>query len=355
MAPTADPRPHRSALREAELLALLQTSLLDATAAEARRLLAGWWGRADLQGERVKPVRRVATEAFAALTRADTLTVEERVTDPSDGFVKYLLRCPDGGLIEAVRIPLHAPGHFTVCLSSQVGCAMGCVFCATGRLGLRRHLQAWEMTESLRIVRNEAPGRVTGAVFMGQGEPLHNYDAVLQAAHVLRQPYAARIAADAISISTVGLVPQILRYAAEKQPFRLVVSLTSAVPERRAALLPITHKYSLPQLAGALRTLHEACGQRLTVAWVLLGGINSGEDEVDALQNLLRDLPIRINLIDVNDTREAGFARATDAERARFVDLLQRLGQPVVRRYSGGKARHAACGMLAAQRLSEEA
>ena len=298
-------------------------------------------------------MRREVREAAWALTEAPALEVVERVTDPDDGFVKYLLRSPDGALSEAVRIPLHRPGRFTVCLSSQVGCAMGCDFCATGRLGLRRNLAAWEMVAALRRVRLEAPGRVTGAVFMGQGEPLHNYDEVLQAARILAEPCAQRITIEAITLSTVGLVPAIRRYAREGHRFRLIVSLTSALPERRARLMPVTRKYPLPELADAIREVAAATGGRVTVAWVVMAGVNTGDDEVEALRALLGDVPLRLNLIDVNDPRPDGYRRADPAELGAFRDRLRALGVPVVRRYSGGQSRHAACGMLASRRWEE--
>jgi 23S rRNA (adenine2503-C2)-methyltransferase len=293
--------------------------------------------------------RRIAAavEDRFDLTR---LEVVERAEDPADGFVKYLLRSPDGALSEAVRIPLHRPGRFTVCLSSQVGCAQACTFCATGRLGLARNLGAAEMVDAFLRVRDEAPGRVTGAVFMGQGEPFANYDAVIRAARVLSHPCGGQVRGDAITISTVGIVPAIRRYARERHPFRLIVSLTSADPAKRAALLPVASRWSLEEVADAIREYAAVAPGLVTVAWVLLGGVNDGPEEAEALRRLLGDLPLRVNLVDVNDPRPGGFRRSTDDERRAFVHALQVLRAPVVRRYSGGANRHAACGMLAATR-----
>jgi len=305
-----------------------------------------------------KPVRAAVRDAVHALLRRDRVAIVDRVVDDADGVEKLLLRLDDGAVVEAVKIPLQKPGCFTVCLSSQVGCAMGCVFCATGRLGLSRHLQAWEIVAQLVAVRDAlASGeRITGAVFMGQGEPLHNYDAVIDAAHVLADPCGGRIDARNISISTVGLVPQIKRFAAEGHKFRLVVSLHSTVEARRRSLLPIAKTWSLPDVADALRALHASTRDRVTVAFCLMSGVNTGSDEVDALRALLPDVPLRINLIDVNDARaiaDGGLRPPDDDERARFLDALQVLGQPIVRRYSGGKNKHAACGMLASQALAD--
>jgi 23S rRNA (adenine2503-C2)-methyltransferase len=317
---------------------------------EVRRLLAhAFWPDSPVR----KPVARQLMEAAYGTTDRRGLEVVERATDPADGFVKYLLRSPDGALSEAVRIPLHKPGHFSVCLSSQVGCAMRCVFCATGRLGLARNLQAWEMVSAFITVRDEAPGRITGAVFQGQGEPFHNYDEVIQAARVLSHPCGGKISAPAITISTVGLVPQIRRYAREGHRFRLIISLTSAIEERRRALLPVAGRFSLAELAEAIREYAASRRGRVTLAWVLMGGVNAGQDEVEALLRLLPDVPLRLNLIDVNDAREDGFRRVSEAERQAFMAHLQVLRAPIVRRYSGGSARHAACGMLAATRFRD--
>jgi len=341
--------PHLFGMRPADLVAHAAAHGIALRDDEARRYLAEHLSH--VPGTRPpsrRPLARAKREALEATLAFDRLEIVERVTDPCDGFVKYLFRSPDGALTEAVRIPLHAPGRFTVCLSSQVGCAMGCVFCATGRLGLTRNLAAWEMVDALLQVRDEAPGRVSGVVFQGQGEPFHNYDAVIRAGQVLSDPCGGRISADAITISTVGLVAQIRRFAREGHRFRLIVSLTSALAEKRRTLLPVAGRYALADLAAAIREYAEVAKGRITVAWVVMAGVNTGADEVEALGALLGDLRLRVNLIDVNDAREGGFERASPAELKGFLDRLGVLGVPLVRRYSGGGARHAACGMLAA-------
>ena len=343
-------RPHLFGLLPDELAGHLRANGIAVRDAEARRVLAHVVARG-LEGFPVaRPVPRSVEQAVESLTDRRRLEIVERATDPADGFVKYLFRLHDGLLVEAVRIPLEAPGRFTVCLSSQAGCAMGCAFCATGRLGLARNLEAWEIVAQFVAVRDEAPGRVTGAVFQGQGEPLHNYDAVLRAASILSSPCGGHISAKSITISTVGLVPAIHRLAAEKLPYRLIVSLTSAIDARRRRLLPKASAWSVRQIADAIRAYQQSAGERVTIAWVLLGGINTGDDEVEAIRSSFTGIPLRISMIDVNDARPGGFRRATAAELASFRDGLRTLGVPVVRRYSGGAARHAACGMLAAIR-----
>jgi 23S rRNA (adenine2503-C2)-methyltransferase len=330
-----------------DLAAHLRAQGVDVRDAEARRVLAHAIAHGREGFPTARPVPRAVEEAVNRLTTRGRLAIVERATDPSDGFVKYLFRLHNGALVEAVRIPLEVPGRFTVCLSSQAGCAMGCDFCATGRLGLARSLEPWEMVAQWVAVRDEAPGRVTGAVFQGQGEPLHNYAAVMRAAEILAHPCGGRIAAKAITISTVGLVPAIERFARERQPYRLIVSLTSAIDERRRALLPSASAWPVRALASAVREYQRSAGGRVTVAWVVLGGINTGRDEVDALRELFDGVPLRLNLIDVNDARPEGYRRASEEELSEFRDELRTLGIPIVRRYSGGAAKHAACGMLA--------
>lgn len=335
-----------------ELTSFLRSAGVEVSDGESRRILAHAIAHGQDGYPEKRPVAGTVCEAVERNVDRSPLEIIDRATDPSDGFVKYLFKLRDGQVAEAVRIPLDVPGRFTVCLSSQVGCAMACEFCATGRLGLTRDLAPWEMVEQFLAVRREAPGEVKGAVFQGQGEPLHNYDAVMKAIAILSHPCGGRIAASSITVSTVGLVPAIRRVTEERRKFRLIVSLTSAVDERRRSLLPKAAAWPVEELADAVRAYQSSIGSRVTIAWVVLGGINTGDDEIEALQRHFGGIPMRLNLIDVNDARPDGFRRADEHELASFRDRLRALGMPVVRRYSGGVAKHAACGMLAATRAS---
>jgi 23S rRNA (adenine2503-C2)-methyltransferase len=284
------------------------------------------------------------------LVTVPQLKLLEQVVSPQDGFAKYLFRGDTADTFEAVRIPLlHRPGDpkYVVCVSSQAGCALGCAFCATGRLGFRRDLAAWEMVEQVRHVQADSAHPVRGVVFMGMGEPLLNYDAVLMAARIMAEPCGLAIAAKAITISTAGIVPGIRRFTAERQPFRLLVSLTSADPDVRRTLMPIEQTYPTPALLDALRAYHAATGARVTLAWPLLGGINTRAADAQRLAQLTRGLPIKLDLIDVNDP-SGRFHPPSTEERHAFRDALRaHLAAPVARRYSGGQDIHAACGMLA--------
>lgn len=344
---------HLLGMTPPDLHRVLRDDGVEATEADCRRILARVISDGADHARPARPVKRAIQQAIDERFAMHRMKVVERAEDPTDGFVKYLFEAHDGALVEAVRIPLQKEGKFTVCLSSQVGCAMECAFCATGRLGLKRNLESWEMVSQFLTVRDEAPGRVTGAVFMGQGEPFHNYNKVIQTAKVLADPCGGRVSAENITISTVGLVKRIRQYTAEGHPFRLIVSLSSAMGAKRKKLLPVAGETPMEELADAIRAHAEVSKTRATIAWVVMGGVNTGADEVDALRTLLGDVPLRVNLIDVNDARPDGFVRASDQERAAFMDALSTLEVPMVRRYSGGQGKHAACGMLAGKRMAE--
>jgi 23S rRNA (adenine2503-C2)-methyltransferase len=320
----------------------------------ARRVVRRLIGEDGDHLEGVRGLSRDRASAILASGSLERLEVVDRRRSRLDPFVKYLLRTPDGRLVETVRIPLERP-RWSVCVSSQVGCGLGCRFCQTGRLGLTRDLEAWEIVEQVLTVRRESPERpITGVVFQGQGEPLQNYDNVIRAAEVLRQPCGPRIGGDRITISTVGLVPQVRRYTDEGHPYRLMLSLTSAFSEKRARLVPVTAAHGVEELVAALRRHAAARGGPVNVAWVLISGVNTGADEARELGRLFRGTPVRVSVIDVNDPTGA-HRRASDEERRRFLSALSDQGIAFVRRYSGGADIHAACGMLASRARGGEA
>ncbi len=285
--------------------------------------------------------------------RLPRLVMREKVVSPRDGFAKYLFQGDGPEPFESVAIPLvHRAGKekTIVCVSSQVGCALGCAFCATGRMGFIRNLAAWEMVDQVIRVVMDSPHPVRGVVFMGMGESMLNFDAVVRAARILSEPCGMAISAKSISISTAGVVPGIRRFTADKLPFRLVVSLTSADPARRHELMPLAKAYPLFKLMEAVREYHDATGERVVLAWTMISGFNTREEDAVQLAELVRGLPIRLDLIDVNDAT-GRFEPPSSEELNAFRDALQKhLKMPVARRYSGGQDIHAGCGMLAGAR-----
>ena len=292
-------------------------------------------------------VPRVLSDRVGELPR---LRLDASVTSASDGFQKLRFRTQDDLAIETVLIPLHKPGAVSVCLSSQVGCVMGCVFCATARMTSRRNLATWEIVDQWILARDLARTqgrRVTGAVFMGMGEPFLNYDRVIAAGEILRCSYGGSIGADRITISTVGLVDEIDRYTREGHRFRLSISLGSAIDEKRRVLVPVASRTEVARVMDAARRHALDRRDRVMLSYVCISGWNVGEEDAQALGRLIGDTPVRLDLIDVTDPT-GRFQAPTDDELKAFRDALTRhVGQPVVRRYSGGKDIQAACGTLA--------
>jgi 23S rRNA (adenine2503-C2)-methyltransferase len=274
-----------------------------------------------------------------------SLTVIER-RRAADGFVKYLFESPRGGRVEAVRIPLFE-SKYVICVSSQVGCALACAFCATGRMGFRRNLETWEILEQVRWIREEADRRISGVVFMGMGEPLLNAAQVVRAARILAHPAGYAISGRAITLSTAGVVPAIHRYVRQGHPYRLAFSVTSALPAKRAQVMPVEETHPLPDLIEAIRFYATERRERAMVAYVCIGGFNTGREDAEALHRAFQGIPIRLDLIEVADPT-GRFLPPSPSELARFRDHLQILGAPVVRRYSGGREIGAACGTLEA-------
>jgi 23S rRNA (adenine2503-C2)-methyltransferase len=328
-----------------EWQALLAPHAASATA--VRKLFAAVFAHGAEDISALREVPQVSTRVRDFLLQEGALpslrVVERRRAD--DGFVKYLFASPSGGRFEAVRIPLFEE-KYVVCVSSQVGCALACDFCATGRLGFSRNLETWEMVEQVLRIRAEADRPVRGVVFMGMGEPLLNPTEVLRAARILSHPAGLAISARAISLSTAGVVPAIHRYVRECHPYRLVFSLTSAIAEKRRSVMPIEATHSLASLVAAIRAYAEARRERAMLAYVLISGFNTGREDAQALADVFQGIPIKLDLIDVTDP--TGRYQPPGAEElARFRDHLQVLKAPVARRYSGGKDIQAACGTLA--------
>jgi 23S rRNA (adenine2503-C2)-methyltransferase len=288
----------------------------------------------------------------------------------ADGFVKYLFRLPDGARIEAVRIPLPDPADarelkakrrrgevdglvalptakYTLCVSSQVGCALACAFCATGKLGFSRNLATWEMLAQVHAIAREADHPISGILFLGMGEPLLNYDNVMSTARVLSHPAGMAISADAISISTAGVVPAIRRFAAEATRFRLIVSLAAPTRALRLPLMPVEKTWPLAELVPAIRDYADASRSRVTLAYVAVSGVNMSRQQAHDLGLLFDGIRVKINLIDVNDPT-GQLQPPTDAEVQDFRDELSRFSIPLTRRYAGGRDICAACGTLAA-------
>ncbi|HMV69697.1 MAG TPA: 23S rRNA (adenine(2503)-C(2))-methyltransferase RlmN [Myxococcota bacterium] len=288
---------------------------------------------------------RALRERLAAEARLGALDVAaEQVS--RDGTVKRLYRLGDGQLIESVLMP-YRDERRTACISSQAGCAMGCVFCATGQMGFSRHLDASEIVEqATRFAASLAARgeRLSNVVLMGMGEPLHNYDAVLVAIRRLMSDLG--IGARHITLSTVGLVPRIRQLADEGLQVTLAISLHAATDEERGALLPVNRRWPLAELMDACRYYVDRTGRRITFEWALIAGKNDRPEVAHRLGRLLRGLPAHVNLIPLNPTRGYDGAPTSSPDADRFVEVLAGHGVPATVRVRRGIDIDAGCGQL---------
>ena len=270
----------------------------------------------------------------------------------SDGLTrKFLLRLRDGQVIETVLMGYD--GRNTVCVSTQAGCAMGCVFCATGQMGFVRHLRPGEIVAQVlharRVLKAIDPTkRLRNMVLMGMGEPLHNYDSVMQALGTISNVGGASIGPTKISISTVGVVPAILRLAEEGRPYRLAVSLHGSTEEERSALVPASKRWSLAMLMDACRKYGEITGKKIFFEWTLIAGKNDSSETAQRLVKLLDGIDAHINLIPLNPT--GGFTGTESSSGQAFQKILIAGGFPCTFRQRRGIDVAAGCGMLKSEK-----
>jgi 23S rRNA (adenine2503-C2)-methyltransferase len=320
-----------------------------------------------------KGVRRSALDLIRAAGYTPRLEVVRKLASGLDPFVKLALRAPDGIVIETVRIPLEKPGRFSVCVSSQAGCALGCTFCATGKMGLLRNLETWEIVEQVRVVKRTlqewvVPGtsdgsiepRIHGVVFQGMGEPLANLDHVLETLAVLTEPCALAIDARKITVCTSGLPSGIVRLAREAPKVRLGLSIGSARPHVRRSLMPIDAAHSLENVIDACVEHARLTGLAPMWAVTPLAGVNDTAEDAVRLAELARSflsrtgLRPRISLIPYNSIlgdsvaeTEDPFARPSAESEGAFREAIRNEGFGTHKRYSGGGDVAAGCGQLA--------
>ncbi len=270
----------------------------------------------------------------------------------SDGLTKkFLLRLRDGQVIETVLMGYD--GRHTVCVSTQAGCAMGCVFCATGQMGFARHLRPGEIVAQVlharRVLKATHPEkRLRNMVMMGMGEPLHNYDAVMHALDSISLERGINIGPTRVAVSTVGVVPSILRMAEEGRPYRLAVSLHGSTEEERSALVPASRKWPLAMLIDACRKYGEITGKRIFFEWTLIAGKNDSPETAARLAKLLEGIDAHVNLIPLNPT--GGFEGTESGSGHEFQKILRAAGFPCTFRQRRGIDVAAGCGMLKAER-----
>jgi len=336
----------------------MSLDLLSLTPEAAKVVLADWLGRRDEAPYRVRqvfprlwqrPVARwaEATDLAAALRAAlDEAFPLHRMALKThqvsgDGTEKFLWALEDGQAIESVLIP--EGKRRTLCISSQAGCALGCVFCATGRMGFRRNLSAGEIAGQVRELMLRDPTlKPTNVVFMGMGEPLLNWDAVDTTLTILNRAEGLGIGARHITVSTVGILPNLARFARRPEQFRLAVSLHAPSSALRRELMPIEKKYSLAEVMDALKQFR----RRVTLEYVLIGGKNDALETADQLANLAQPLEALVNLLPLHPGGAPDLTPSSRAQMLAFERRLKQRGVEAVLRRSRGLDISAACGQL---------
>ena len=286
-----------------------------------------------------------ATRAkLSETTYVSTLKIREKYVSKLDGTVKYLFELPDGNCIESVVMRYHH--GITICISSQVGCRMGCRFCASTIGGLVRNLKASEMLDQIYQIQKDTGERVSNVVVMGTGEPLDNYENLLRFIRILSDEHGLHISQRNITVSTCGIVPRIRELADEDLSITLALSLHAAEQEKREELMPIARKYSLPEVLDACAYYFEKTGRRLTFEYSLVGGVNDHPEDAERLAALARPLHSHINLIPVNPVTERKYVQPDKKVIGNFKKELEKYGINVTIRREMGRDIDGACGQL---------
>jgi 23S rRNA (adenine2503-C2)-methyltransferase len=312
----------------------------------ARQLFRHLYARQAASWDECSDLSKAFRHQLEEGTHLNVLRLAEKQQAP-DGTIKYLFELLDGQHIEAVFIP-DAPRH-TLCISSQVGCALGCRFCQTGALGFKRNLEVAEIVDQVCHVQRElaSRSRLTNLVLMGMGEPLANYDNVIRALSIMLDPSGLAFSHRRISLSTAGLVPQ-LRRLGQDSPVNLAISLHAADDALRSELMPINRTYPLKELLAACRDYPVPARKRITFEYILLEGVNDGPDQARRLVKLLHGIRAKVNLIPFNAHPGTLYKRSSDQRMLAFQEVLTGAHLTATLRRSRGAGIGAACGQLVA-------
>lgn len=283
------------------------------------------------------------------LVSLNTVKVQESKTD---GTRKYLFALSDGNLVESVLMR-YKFGN-SVCISSQVGCRMGCRFCASTLDGLERSLKPSEMLDQIYAIARDTGERISNVVVMGTGEPLDNFENLIQFIKLLSNEDGLNISQRNITVSTCGIVPEMIRLADEKLQITLAISLHAATDEKRKALMPIANRYTIQELLKACRYYFDMTGRRLTFEYSLVGGVNDTDVDATELIHLLKGMNCHVNLIPVNPIKERDYVESGNAQVVAFKNKLEKNGINVTIRREMGRDIDGACGQLRRRHSQEQ-
>ena len=294
-----------------------------------------------------KSLRLALSERFSI----GNLTILEKYVSRIDETRRYLLQLEDGNMIESVLMKYHH--GYSVCISSQVGCAMGCAFCASTRGGKIRNLSAGEIVGQILAVQNDLGERISNVVMMGIGEPLDNYEQVLRFFDIVNHPKGLHIGQRHIALSTCGLANRIQDLAEKQLQITLSVSLHAPNDEKRSAIMPVNRRYPISVLMKACRYYIQKTNRRVSFEYTLIHGINDTPREAEELKKLLAGMLCHVNLIPVNPVKETGFCQGNRQSVEQFQRILESGGIPATIRREMGSDIQAACGQLRASRAAE--
>lgn len=325
----------------------------------AKQMIKWIYQKGECDFDRMTDIGKKLREKLRSSAEVSSLKILRHQISACGDTEKFLFELKDGNCIESVIMSYEdhiGPSRLTACISSQVGCAMGCAFCATGKSGFTRNLSAGEIADQVIAIQREiAPSerRIANVVLMGMGEPLMNYDNVLKAIRLMNCAEGIGIGIRHIAISTCGLVPGINRLADEGIQTKLAVSLHSPFDESRSEMMPVNRKYPLPELMKALRNYQKKTGRRVTFEYAMIDGVNDGLDSAERLAELLSGLTSLINLIPLNNVTEYRAGRSPEGRIERFKSYMESRGIRTTVRKERGHDIDAACGQLRKRALEE--
>lgn len=303
-----------------------------------------WLHRGVTSYDEMTNLSKATREKLSKETYVSTLKIREKYVSKLDGTVKYLFELPDGNCIESVIMRYHH--GITICISSQVGCRMGCRFCASTIGGLYRSLTAGEILNQVIFAQKDIGERISNIVIMGIGEPMDNYDNIIKFLHNVNHEKGINIGYRHITLSSCGVVPRLYDLAKENLPITLTISLHAPNDKIRDEIMPVNHKYKIGELIEACKNYHKATGRRISFEYSLIHGVNDSEENAAELANLIKGMQAHVNLIPVNKVEERDYEKGSKKEINAFRDKLTKLGVNATVRRELGSDISASCGQL---------
>lgn len=303
-----------------------------------------WIGKGAGEIDDMSDLSKALREELKLFASMSSLNIKRKLVSSIDGTVKYLFEMSDGNVIESVL--MEYKHGFTVCISSQVGCKMGCSFCASTRAGFMRNLTAGEMLEQVLAIQRDSGKHVGNVVIMGIGEPFDNYDNVMKFMRLIHDPEGMNMGYRHITVSTCGLIPEIIRFTGENLPINLSISLHAPNDLLRRDIMPVGRKYSIDKIIEVCKIYTEATKRRITFEYAMLAGVNDSAGNAAELAKLLKGMLCHVNLIPANPVEGAGFNQSSRRRVEEFRDILERQGIETTIRRELGADINAACGQL---------